>query len=70
MVKVGHYVEFTGSDSQSGVVVALFTKLDNESVRCVVQDSRGLLLIKNPKFAKIIYTDHPISQATGDGEKQ
>lgn len=52
MVKVGDIVEFKGEDSQySGVVVAVFNKI-NGTTRCVVEDERGLLLIKNPKNAK------------------
>ena len=55
MLKLGDYVEFKGSDSYyKGVVVALFYKLNGESERCVVEDDRGLLLIKNPKSAVVI----------------
>lgn len=51
-MKVGDIVEFKGKDSYfKGAVVAVFTKLDGKSVRCVVQDDRGLLLIKNPEQA-------------------
>lgn len=52
MIKEGDMVEFKGADSYfSGRVVSLFTKLNKLSERCVVEDSRGLLLIKNPKNA-------------------
>lgn len=51
-VKVGDLVEFKGKDSYfKGTIVCIFTKLDGESVRCCVQDDRGLLLIKNPRDA-------------------
>ncbi len=53
-IKIGDTVEFSGKDSYfKGTIVTLFTKLDGESVRCVAQDDRGLLLIKNPKDAKL-----------------
>ena len=52
MCSVGDKVEFKGKDSYfCGIVVSVFTKLDGVSVRCVVQDERGLLLIKNPSSA-------------------
>lgn len=55
MCKVGDIVEFSGQDSYyKGVVVSIFTKLDGVSQRCVVQDERGLLLIKNPSRAKVL----------------
>lgn len=55
---VGDTVEFKGKDSYfKGIIVSVFTKLDGESVRCVVQDRRGLLLIKNPKDAIKINED-------------
>lgn len=51
-VNVGDLVEFKGKDSYfKGVIVTIFTKLDGVSVRCCVQDDRGLLLIKNPRDA-------------------
>lgn len=51
-MKVGDIVEFKGKDSYfKGTIVSVFTKLDGKSVRCVVQDDRGLLLIKNPNQA-------------------
>lgn len=51
-IKVGDVVEFVGKDSYyKGEVVALFSK-KNGAVRCIVEDDRGLLLIKNPKDAK------------------
>jgi hypothetical protein len=53
-IKIGQTVEFVGKDSYfKGNVVALFYKLDKKSIRCVVQDERGLLLIKSPKDAII-----------------
>jgi hypothetical protein len=46
-IKVGDEVEFKGQDSYyRGKIVCIFTKRDGVSKRCVVQDSRGLLLIK------------------------
>lgn len=54
MVDVGNTVEFKGQDSYyKGVVVALFKKL-NGAVRCIVEDDRGLLLIKDPSKAKVL----------------
>ena len=54
-VKVGDMVEFSNTDAYfKGTVVSIFYKLDGESVRCVVQDDRGLLLIKNPKHAILV----------------
>ena len=54
-LKVGDYVEFKGKDSYfEGTIVSIFTKLNGVDTRCVVQDDRGLLLIKNPKDAKLI----------------
>lgn len=51
-LKVGDSVEFRGKDSYfKGQIVALFYKLDGQSIRCVVQDDRGLLLIKDPAQA-------------------
>lgn len=56
-MKIGDLVEFRGTDSYyKGVVVSIFTKLDGKSERCVVQDDRGLLLIKNPKHAMQLNT--------------
>jgi len=55
MCSVGDTVEFKGKDSYyKGVVVCLFTKLNGTSVRCIVEDHNGLLLIKNPSSAKIV----------------
>jgi len=52
---VGDEVEFKGQDSYfKGTIVSIFTKLDGKSVRCVVQDERGLLLIKLPSSAILI----------------
>lgn len=54
----GDEVEFKGEDSYyRGHVVAIFKKRGTEQVRCVVQNSDGLLLIKNPKHAAIIGAD-------------
>ena len=59
-MKVGDLVECAGQDSYfRGYVVALFNKLDdrgepNGPERCVVQDNRKLLLIKNPEAGKVI----------------
>lgn len=54
MVEVGDVVEFKGEDSEyTGVVVAVFNKI-NGATRCIVEDERGLLLIKNPKSAKVL----------------
>ena len=51
----GDKVEFKGADSYyRGHVVAIFKKRGTDQVRCVVQNSDGLLLIKNPKHATII----------------
>jgi hypothetical protein len=51
-LKLGDLVEFSGQDSYyKGKIVSIFTKLDGKSVRLVVQDDRGLLLIKSPKQA-------------------
>jgi hypothetical protein len=51
-ISVGDLVEFTNTDAYyKGIVVAIFYKLDGYSQRCVVEDDRGLLLIKNPKQA-------------------
>lgn len=55
MVKMGDKVEFNGKDSYfCGIVVCIFRKLNGVDVRCVVQDDRGILLIKNPAHAVII----------------
>lgn len=65
-LKVGDLVEFAGEDSYfKGRIVSLFRKLpkdfnvehafiDNGPLRCVVQDDRGLLLIKDPKRGRKI----------------
>lgn len=62
-VKEGDLVEFIGLDSYfKGTIVCIFTKLNGVSKRCIVQDDRGLLLIKNPKDAKLV----PIPKIDGD----
>ena len=54
MVEVGDVVEFKDEDSQyTGVAVAVFNKI-NGATRCIVEDERGLLLIKNPKSAEVL----------------
>lgn len=55
-INVGDLVEFAGKDSYyKGFVVSIFHKKDNENeIRCVVEDDRGLLLIKHPDKAKKI----------------
>lgn len=54
-IKVGDLVEFTNTDAYyKGIVVSVFYKLNGESERCVVEDDRGLLLIKNPKQAVLL----------------
>ena len=53
-INIGDLVEFNGQDSYYiGVVVTVFEKL-NGAVRCVVEDDRGLLLIKDPARARIL----------------
>ena len=53
-VEVGDTVEFDGQDSYyQGVVVCIFEKI-NGAKRCIVEDTRGLLLIKNPSRAVIL----------------
>jgi len=48
MFKVGDKVEYRGSDSYyTGIIVSIFFKLNGKSERCVVEDERGLLLIKS-----------------------
>lgn len=48
MFKVGDKVEYRGSDSYyTGIIVSIFFKLNGTSERCVVEDERGLLLIKS-----------------------
>jgi len=48
MISRGDKLEFAGKDSYyKGVVVSVFQKKSG-AVRCVVEDDRGLLLIKNP----------------------
>jgi len=60
MIDVGSKVKFEGQDSYyKGTVVAMFRKLDKEGKqlgpwRCVVQDDRGLLLIKDPFKATLL----------------
>lgn len=63
---VGDWVEFDGEDSYyEGHIVSVFKKFDESvdvpgflpyqgPVRLVVQDDRGLLLIKSPKQARKI----------------
>lgn len=54
-LKSGMLVEFKGKDSYfKGRVVSVFTKLNGKSVRCVVEDERGLLLIKNPNAGLVL----------------
>jgi len=51
-LSLGELVEFSNTDAYyKGKVVCVFEKL-NGSIRCVVEDDRGLLLIKNPLHAK------------------
>lgn len=51
-LKIGDEVEFRGSDSCfSGRIVCIFTKLNGISERICVEDSRGVLLIKNRSHA-------------------
>jgi hypothetical protein len=48
MFIVGDKVEYRGSDSYyTGIIVSIFFKLNGKSERCVVEDERGLLLIKS-----------------------
>jgi hypothetical protein len=55
MVKIGDLAEFKGKDSYfKGVVVSIFTKLDGESVRCVVQDDRGAFTYQKSKGCKTL----------------
>ncbi len=55
MVQEGDEVEFKGKDSYfKGTIVSIFTKLDGVTKRLVVQDDRGLLLIKNLEQAKLV----------------
>ena len=54
-MKVGDTVEYSGKDSYyKGVIVCIFKKLNGTSERCVVEDERGLLLIKSLSNAKLI----------------
>lgn len=54
-LQVGDLVEFSGEDSYyKGVIVCIFTKLDGKSVRLIVEDDRGLLLIKSPARAILV----------------
>lgn len=47
MLKINDEVEYAGKDSYfRGKIVCIFTKRDGVSQRCIVQDKRGLLLIK------------------------
>lgn len=56
-VKKGDLVEFRGSDSYfKEILVCIFTKLDGVSVRCCVQNEDGILLIKNPSSAILLYS--------------
>jgi hypothetical protein len=58
VVNVGDLVEFKGQDSYfKGTIVCIFTKLNNTSVRCCVENSDGLLLIKNPRDAILVKND-------------
>jgi hypothetical protein len=59
VLKLGDLVEFKGKDSYfCGTVVSIFTKLNGQTQRIVVEDSRGLLLIKNIEQAVIIKNDN------------
>jgi len=65
-MKEGDYVEFRGDDSHyGGQVVCVFTKKDGESTRCIVEDSRGLLLIKNPDRGQLCGHVYGDRRATG-----
>lgn len=47
-LKVGDYVKYEGADSRYwGTIVCIFTKMNGTSVRCVVENQDGLLLIKS-----------------------
>lgn len=49
----GDFLIFETSDSYfEGHIVSLFSKDVSFNVRCVVQDDRGLLLIKNPELGQ------------------
>lgn len=51
---VGDVVEYIGEDSYyKGTIVCIFTKLNGKSVRCVVENLDGLLLIKGLSNAKL-----------------
>ena len=64
-LRVGDLVEFSGEDSYyKGTIVCIFTKLNGKSVRLIVEDDRGLLLIKGPKQAKLL--NRPFSTAILD----
>ena len=53
-MQVGDLVEFSGKDSYYfGTVVCIFEKLQGAE-RCVVEDERGLLLIKDPARGKVV----------------
>lgn len=62
-MKVGDYVVFEGQDSRfEGAVVCVFNKIGplgklDGPERCVVQDERGILLIKNPGVGCVTYTN-------------
>jgi len=58
---LGDKVEFNGADSRfAGIVVSVFHKYDEKlelfcgPARVIVQDERGLLLIKNPETGIVI----------------
>lgn len=65
MLKRGDLVEFKGKDSYyKGYIVSIFKKYQSKELRCVVQDDRGLLLIKNPKDAIVIESTENINSQT------
>lgn len=52
--KVGDVVEYMGEDSYyKGTIVCIFTKLNGRSVRAIVENDDGLLLIKGLSNAKL-----------------
>lgn len=58
VIMLGDEVEFKGQDSYfKGTIVCIFTKLNNISVRCCVENCDGLLLIKNPRDAILVKND-------------
>lgn len=48
-IKEGDFAVFRGEDSYyEGIIVSIFKK-KNGAVRVIIEDDRGLLLIKNPQ---------------------